>query len=213
MSTNDRARPWWRRLVAALAPTPPDGPERLARHYSGEVRLADALIRDAEPLARYPQARVRILEAAERARGRAERIRLALEESGHPVTEPATRDGLRSPTAWDGLRASVSEVSVMSERYLADAYVMERGHPVIAGVLHDLHRESARDRRDLIWTLAQLTRTAVVTTTSFEEVADVDGVTRRVRKPRCRLTEGRDDSKPLGWSDLAADDRRIKPGA
>ena len=170
MSTNDRTRPWWRRLVAALAPAPPDGPERLARHYPAEVRLADALARDAEPLARYPQARVRILEAAERARGRAERIRRALEESGHPVTEPATRDGLPSPSAWDGLRASVSEVSGMSERYLADAYVMERGHPAIAGVLHDLHRESARDRRDLIWTLAQLTRTAV-TTTSFEEVA------------------------------------------
>jgi hypothetical protein len=77
---------------------------------------------------------------------------------------------LRSPTAWDGLRASVSEVSGLSERYLADAYVMERGHPGLAGLLHDLHRESARDRRDLIWTLAQLTRTAA-TTTSFEEVA------------------------------------------
>jgi len=64
----------------------------------------------------------------------------------------------------------VSEVSGLSERYLADAYVMERGHPGFAGLLHDLHRESARDRRDLIWTLAQLTRTAA-TTTSFEEVA------------------------------------------
>jgi len=170
VSTNDRTRPWWRRLGAALAPTPPDGPERLARHYADEVRLAEALARDAEPLVRYPQARVRILEAAERARGRAQRIRRALEESGYPATEPATRGGLRSPTAWDGLRASVSEVSGLSERYLADAYVMERGHPEIAGLLHALHRESARDRRDLIWTLAQLTRTAA-TTTSFEEVA------------------------------------------
>jgi hypothetical protein len=171
VSTNDRTRPWWRRLAAALAPTPPDGPERLARRYAAEIRLADALAQDAEPLVRYPQARVRILEAAERAQGRARRIRRALEDSGHPVTEADTRDGLRSPTAWDGLRASVSEVSGMSERYLADAYVMEREHPAIAGVLHGLHRGSARDRRDLIWTLAQLTRTAAVTTASFEEVA------------------------------------------
>ena len=170
MSKNDRTRPWWRRVVAALAPTPPNGPERLAQHYAAELRLAGALVQDAEPLVRYPQARVRILEAAERARGRARRIRRALEESGHPVTEPATRGGLRALTGWDGLRASVSEVSSMSERYLADAYAMERGHPGIAGLLHDLHRESTGDQRDLIWALAQLTRTAV-TTVAFEEVA------------------------------------------
>ena len=158
-------RSWWRRLLATLAPASPDIAERLAQHYAAEVRLAQGLAQDAESLARYPHARVRILDAAERARGRALRIRrAALEESGHPVPAPAARSGPRLPTAWDRLRAGVSELSRMSEVYLADAHAVERGHPGIASLLHDLHRESAGDRRDLIWTLAQLAGSAVKTT-------------------------------------------------
>lgn len=166
----DRARPWWRRLVATLAPAPPGIAERLVGHYAAEVRLAHGLAQDAESLARYPHPRVRVLDAAEHARGRAQRIRRALEESGHPVSEPATRSGRIGPTVWDRLRAGVSELGRMSEAYLADAHAVERGHPGIAGLLHDLHRESAEDRRDLIWTLAQFAGTAVKTT-PLEEVA------------------------------------------
>jgi hypothetical protein len=166
----DRARPWWRRLVATLAPAPPGIAERLARHYSAEVRLAHGLAQDAESLARYPHSRVRVLDAAERARGRAQRIRRALEESGHPVTEPTTRSGPRSPTAWERLRASVSELSGMSEACLADAQAVEREHPNIAGLLYELHAGTAEDRRDLIWTLAQLAGTAA-NMTSLEVVA------------------------------------------
>lgn len=39
----------------------------------------------------------------------------------------------------------------------------------VAGLLNELHRETAGDRRDLIWTLAQLAETAV-NTTSLEAV-------------------------------------------
>lgn len=170
MSEIDCTRPWWRRLVSALAPTQLDGAERLAWHHAAEVRLADALVREAESLGRYPQPRRRILEAAERASRRAERIRHALDETGHAATEPAPTSGVRSPMGWGGLRAGVSELASMSEAYLADAYAMERRHPGLAELLRGLHREAAADRRDLIWTLAQLTR-AAVTTTSVEEVA------------------------------------------
>jgi len=163
-------RSWWRRLLATLAPAPPDIAERLAGRYAAEIRLAHGLAQGAESLARYPHARVRVLDAAERARGRAQRIRRALEESGHPVTEPATRSGPLSATAWERVRAGVSELSRMSEACLAGAHAVEREHPGIAGLLYELHRETAGDRRDLIWTLAQLAGTAV-NTTSLEGVA------------------------------------------
>src|SRR5690242_10024345 len=106
-----RRLPWWRRLAAAFAPTPPDRGERLAAHYAAEIRLAEALTREAESLTPYPLARRRILEAVERARSRAQRVRRTLEEAGYPAPEPATTNGPRSPTGWEGLRASVRELS------------------------------------------------------------------------------------------------------
>jgi hypothetical protein len=167
-------RSWWRRLLATLtpaaaAPASPDIAERLAGHYATEIRLAHDLTQGAESLTRYPNPRVRVLDTAERARGRAQRIRRVLEELGYPMTEPATRTGLLSMTVGERLRAGVSELSRMSEACLADAHAVTREHPGVAGLLNELHRETAGDRRDLIWTLAQLAETAV-NTTSFEAV-------------------------------------------
>lgn len=153
-------RSWWRRLVATLATASPDVAERLAEHYAAEIRLAHRIAQAAESLARYPHPRPRVLAASERARGRARRLRRALEDLGHPVTEPATSTGPLSATAWERLRAGVSELSDLSEACLADAHAVEREHPGIAGLLDELHRETAEDRRDLIWTLAQLAETA-----------------------------------------------------
>jgi len=92
-----RRLPWWRRLAAALAPTPPDRGERLAAHYAAEIRLAEALTREAESLTPYPLARRRILEAVERARSRAQRVRRTLEEAGYPAPEPATTNRTGPP--------------------------------------------------------------------------------------------------------------------
>jgi hypothetical protein len=71
----DRPRSWWRRVWAALAPARSDIEERLAGRYAAEERLAQGLEQAGEALARYPQARSRVLAAAERARGRALRLR------------------------------------------------------------------------------------------------------------------------------------------
>ena len=163
-------RSWWRRLLATLAPaSPPKIAERLAGHYATEIRLAHGLTQGAESLTRYPNPRVRVLDAADRARGRAQRIRGVLEELGYPMTEPATRTSPVSMTAGERLRAGVSELSSMSEACLADAHAVAREHAGVAGLLNELHRETAGDRRDLIWTLAQLAETAV-NTTSLEAI-------------------------------------------
>jgi hypothetical protein len=151
-----RTRAWWPRLLAVLAPAFPDIEERLAGHCAAEERLAHGLGRDAEALTGYPHARSRVLGVAERARGRAQRVRRALEGLRHPAIVPATRRGPGEPRAWAGLHASISELSRMSEECLRDAHAVERTHPSIARLLHDVHRETAGDRRDLIWTLAQL---------------------------------------------------------
>ena len=169
MRQMERARPWWRRLVVTLAPAPPCIAERLTRHYAAEVRLAHALAQDAASLVRYPHSRVRLLGAAERARGRAQHLRQALEGSGQPVADPVTRKRPIEPTVRDRLLASVSVLSSMSEACLMDAQAVEREDPAIASLLYGLHRETAEDRRDLIWTLAQLPWTAAGTT-SHEEI-------------------------------------------
>jgi hypothetical protein len=151
----DRPRSWWCRVRAALAPARPDVEERLAGRYATEERLAQGLEQAGEALARYPQAQSRVLAAAAHARGRALRIRRALREAGHPTTERAGRSTGSEPTAWQRLRACMSELSDLSEAYLADAHAVEAAHPRIARLLYELHREAAGDGRDLIWTLAR----------------------------------------------------------
>jgi hypothetical protein len=155
----DRVHPWWRRQLAMLARSGHVPGERLAQHYTAEVRLARSLMEDAESLSRYPHQRVRVLDASDHARRRAQQIQRALEELELPVTEPGTRSREQGHTAWKRLRAHISELSRISEAYLVDAYAAERDHPETAGLLLELHRESAGDRRNLVWTLAQLGET------------------------------------------------------
>lgn len=176
-------RSWWRRLLATLAPAAPDIAERLAGHYATEIRLAHGLMQGADSLTRYPNPRVRVLDAAERARGRGQRIRRVLEELGYPAPEPSTRSGPLSMTVGERLRAGVSELSSLTEACLADAHAVAREHPGIAGLLNELHRETAGDRRDLIWTLAQLAGTGA---NMMSPEAVVDEVSRSVPRGKGR---------------------------
>lgn len=165
----DGTRPWWRRLLATLAPARPDLGKRLAQHHTAEVRLGRFLAQDAESLVRYSHQAVRVLEASEHARRRAQRLRRAREDLAHPVIEPITMSKRSGHTAWERLRANISELSRMSDAYLADANALERDHPELAGLLLQLHQDAAADGRDLVWTIAQLEATGVET--SVEELA------------------------------------------
>jgi hypothetical protein len=157
----DVAHPWWRKLLAMLSPPRPNLEERLARQYTGEIRLARLLAQDAESLTRYPHQGVRVLDASDNAGRRAQRIQRAFKAVDHLATEPVTVRRGSGRTVWEQLHANISELSEMSEAYLADAYAVERNHPEIAGLLLQLHQEAALDRRDLVWTLAQLEPTGV----------------------------------------------------
>jgi hypothetical protein len=63
----------------------------------------------------------------------------------------------------------MSELIEMSEGYLGDAQAVESEHPRVAGLLYDLHRETAGDGRDLIWTLARFA--GAVTDAPPEDIA------------------------------------------
>jgi hypothetical protein len=157
----EMARPWWRQLLAMLSPSRLDLEKRLDQHYSAEVRMAFFLAQDAESLIRYPHQSVRVLDASERASRRAQRIRLALEALDHPITEPVRMGGRNGHTAWERLRASLSELTRMSEAYLEAGYAVSHEHPETASLLLQLHQGAAADRQDLVWTLSQLERTGM----------------------------------------------------
>jgi hypothetical protein len=65
----------------------------------------------------------------------------------------------------------VSDLGDMSEAALMGAQAMEREHPRVARLLYGVHQETSEDRRDLIWTLAQLAGTAIRTTSVDEQPA------------------------------------------
>lgn len=153
---SDGVRPWWREQLAMLAPAHHDRGDRLAQHYAAEVRLAHDLMQDADSLIQYPHQRVGVLDASERARRRAQRIQRAHEGLELPLIAPLSMTKERENTAWERLRAHLSELGRMSDAYLTDAYAVTRDHPETARLLFQLHRESAEDRRDLVWTLARL---------------------------------------------------------
>jgi len=157
----DVAHAWWRKLLAMLSPPRPNLEERLARQYTAEIRLARLLAQDAESLTRYPHQSVCVLDASEHAARRAQRIQRAFKELPHLATEPVTMRRRTGRTVWGQLHANISELSEMSEAYLADAYAVERNQPETAGLLLQLHQEATVDRRDLVWTLAQLEPTGV----------------------------------------------------
>ena len=157
----EMARPWWRQLLAMLSPSRLDLGKRLDQHYSAEVRMAFLLAQDAESLIRYPHPSGRVLDASEHASRRAQRIRLALEALDHPITEPVRMSGRNGHTAWERLRASMSELTRMSEAYLEAGYAVGHEHPETAGLLLQLHQGAAADRHELVWTLSQLERTGM----------------------------------------------------
>jgi len=152
----DGVRPWWREQLAMLAPAHRDLADRLAQHYAAEVRLAHDLMQDADLLIQYPHQRVGVRDASEHARRRAQRIQRAHEGLERPLIAPVSMTKERENTAWERLRAHLPELARMSDAYLADAYVVIRDHPETARLLFQLHRESAEDRRDLVWILARL---------------------------------------------------------
>lgn len=121
---------------------------RLGDHQAREARLARQLAEHAQPLWRYPHMRGTLRELAARAGDRAARLAGALTPLGGEL--PAVGAPRDARTSWERLTLDLDELAAAVDRYLDDAYAVEREHPEVADLLLRLHAEATADHRDLL---------------------------------------------------------------
>jgi bacterioferritin (cytochrome b1) len=147
----------WRAVFARLTEGQRiDVREILAENYAAEVRHARQLAEHANALIRYPDRRTRLLEIAAREEEHARWLREAIERLGGrpPSLVPNAPDGR---TNWERLISDLQEEKEAAERFLRDAYLVERDHPDIARLLERISEEEAAHERELICLLARST--------------------------------------------------------
>ena len=148
----------WRALFAALT----DGQRRdirqiLAEDYAAEVRLARELAEHAKRLSRFPDARSRLLEIAAREEEHARWLREAIERLGG--TPPArVLSPVDARTNWERLVADLEAEKAALDRYLEDAYAVERDHPEVAALLLRIRQEEEAHQREIARILARSER-------------------------------------------------------
>ena len=148
----------WRALFAALT----DGQRRdirqiLAEDYAAEVRLARQLAEHAKRLSRFPDARSRLLEIAAREEEHARWLREAIERLGG--TPPArVLSPVDARTNWERLVADLEAEKADLDRYLEDAYAVERDHPEVAALLLRIRQEEEAHQREIARILARSER-------------------------------------------------------
>jgi bacterioferritin (cytochrome b1) len=147
----------WRAVFARLTEGQRiDVREILAENYAAEVRHARQLAEHANALSRYPDRRTRLLDIAAREEEHARWLREAIERlGGRPSSlAPSASDGR---TNWERLISDLQEEKEAAERFLRDAYLVERDYPDIARLLERISEEEAAHERELIWLLARST--------------------------------------------------------
>jgi len=115
--------------------------EILAGNYAAEVRHARQLAEPANALGRDPDRRKRLLEIAARDGEHARWLHEAIERVGGGF--PSISD--------------LREEKEAAERFLRDAYLVEREHPDIARLLERISEEEAAHQCELVWLLARIT--------------------------------------------------------
>jgi bacterioferritin (cytochrome b1) len=133
----------------------------LAENYAVEVRHAHELAEHANALTRYPDRRKRLLEIAAREEEHARWLREAIERlGGRPPSMVPSRPDHR--TNWERLISDLEEEKEAAERFLRDAYLVERDHPDVARLLERISEEKRAHQRELAWLLARTTSRAAL---------------------------------------------------
>jgi bacterioferritin (cytochrome b1) len=147
----------WRAVFARLTEGQRiDVREILAENYAAEVRHARQLAEHANTLSRYPDRRTRLVDIAAHEEEHARWPREAIERLGGrpPSLVTSAPDGR---TNWERLISDLQEEKEAAERFLRDAYLVERDHPDIARLLERISEEEAAHERELIWLLGRST--------------------------------------------------------
>jgi hypothetical protein len=153
-----RGRSRWQKFVRWLSGDPPrHADEILAGNYLLETRLAEQLSRHAARFVRDPVAHRDLTILAGRAAEAARDLATGIERRGGrlPVTTPH-RDEAR--TDWERLVADREALREAPERYLDDAYAVERDHPEVSALLLEIRERKAGDYRALLKLLAGFER-------------------------------------------------------
>ncbi|MGH7313019.1 MAG: hypothetical protein ACREJV_07605 [Candidatus Rokuibacteriota bacterium] len=131
--------------------------EILVGNYRLETRLANQLRRHAERFVGYPAAHRDLLTLATRAAEAARDLATTIERRGGRL--PATAPDLdEARTDWERLVADREALREAPERYLGDAYAVERDHPEVSALLLGIRARKARDYRALVKLLAGFER-------------------------------------------------------
>lgn len=130
--------------------------EILAENHAAELRHARELAEHADALGRYPDRRKRLLEIAAREEEHARWLKEAIERlGGRP--RPFVPSPPDHRTNWERLIGDLQEEKEAAERFLRDAYLVEREHPDLARLLERISEEEAAHQRELVWLLARST--------------------------------------------------------
>lgn len=149
----------WRAFFAALTEAQRrDVREILAEDYAAEIRMARQLAEHANRLGRYPDRRARLLEIAAREEEHARWLREAIEQLGGRPPERVGASPSDARTNWERLVTDLETEKGAFEKFLRDAYTVERDHPEIARLLLRIGEEEAAHRREIANILARSDR-------------------------------------------------------
>jgi aconitate hydratase len=160
----------WRAFFSTLTgPQRRDVREILAEDYAAEIRFARQLAQHANRLSRYPAHRARLLAVAAREEEHARWLREAIERLGGrpPERVPSPPD---ARTNWERLVDDLEAEKAALEKYLDDAYAVERDRPDIAALLLRIRAEEAAHRSEIATILARSER-AVLDRPTLDAVA------------------------------------------
>ena len=119
--------------------------------------MARELAEHAKRLSRFPDARSRLLEIAAREEEHARWLREAIERLGG--TPPArVLSPVDARTNWERLVADLEAEKAALDRYLEDAYAVERDHPEVAALLLRIRQEEEAHQREIARILARSER-------------------------------------------------------
>lgn len=173
----------WRAFFRSLSASERrDARDILAEDYAAEIRMARQLAEHAKGLARYPDRRARLLAIAAREEEHARWLREALEQLGGRPPQLASTAPDARPN-WERLILDLQTEKEAYEKFLRDAYAVERDHPEITRLLLRISEEEAAHQQEVAWILGRSDRAALDAPLERAAQATAEDVMTRERLP------------------------------